>query len=120
VNNNDFYERREDRALPEHAPQTPTDNAVAALAVHRDPSLVSPQNVTDPGREQPTVAWVRPTDMPTLFGSKVVRRGIDLQSELARRACRAPGRATKRITRRAIARPEATTPTATHQEELGL
>jgi hypothetical protein len=62
--------------------------------------------------------------MPTLLGSKFVRRGIDLQAELTRRARRTPGaavsKASRRITRISIARPDTTSPSITDQEGLGL
>ena len=75
-------------------------------------------------RPQPSVAWVRPSEMPTLLGSKFVRRGIDLQAELTRRARRTPGaavsKASRRITRTSIARPGTASPSITDQEGLGL
>ena len=77
-----------------------------------------------PTRVTPSVAWVRPSEVPTLLGSKFVRRGIDLQSELTRRARRTPGavasQASRRITRTSIARPDPTNPSLTDQKGLGL
>ncbi|MEI2811924.1 MAG: hypothetical protein V9F00_17570 [Nocardioides sp.] len=122
MNNNEFYERRDDRAMPEPpTPQPQSDEAVSALALHRDPSVPDAATPAE-AKAQRGIAWVRPSELPTLVGSKWVGRGIDLQSELVRRSRRAPGtaaRAGRRISRTAIARPEQATPTAT-TEELGL
>ena len=75
-------------------------------------------------RSQPGVAWVRPSEMPSLLGSKFVRRGIDLHAELTRRAHRTPGaavsKASRRITRTSIARPDTASPSITDHEGLGL
>ena len=118
------YERHLDRTLPQAAPSPEPDQAVEALAVHRDPSLPETPLQTEPDRARPSVAWVRPSELPTLVGAPWIRRGIDLQSELTRRARRTPragvARAGRRISRTAIARPEAASPTATSTEELGL
>lgn len=116
MNTPDFYERRDDRTLPEQppTPQARQDD-VSALAVHRDPSVQTSPSATQADRTRPTVAWVRPSDLPTLIGATSVRRGIDLQSELVRRARRAPAktaaRASRRVTRTATARPEPAAPT---------
>ena len=123
MNNNDHYERREDRVMREQAmPQPQTDDAVNALALHRDPSVP----VATPVAARPAqrgIAWVRPSELPTLVGSRWSNRGIDLQSELVRRSRRAPVKAAtagRRISRTAIARPGPVTPSVTSTEELGL
>ena len=123
MNNNDHYERREDRVMPEQAmPQPQTDDAVNALALHRDPSVP----VAKPVAARPAqrgIAWVRPSELPTLVGSTWSNRGIDLQSELVRRSRLAPVKAAKagrRISRTAIARPGPVIPSVTSTEELGL
>ncbi|MGN6252564.1 MAG: hypothetical protein ACTHNS_12195 [Marmoricola sp.] len=124
MNTPDPYERRLDRTLPEPAPTPESDTAVEALAVHRDPSVPTVEANQAPDRSQPSVAWVRPSEVPTSLGSTFVRRGIDLQTELTRRARRTPGaavsNASRRITRTSIARPDPTSPTITDQEGLGL
>jgi hypothetical protein len=124
VNTPDVYERRLDRTLPEPPPTPEADTAVDALAVHRDPSVPTVEAKQDPDRSQPSVAWVRPSEVPTLLGSKFVRRGIDLQAELTRRARRTPGmgvsKASRRITRTSIARPDPASFSNTDQEGLGL
>lgn len=124
MNTPEPYERRLDRTLPEPAPTPEAERAVEALAVHGDPSLPDAAGKQETDRSRPTVAWVRPSEMPTLIGASWVRRGIDLQSELTRRARRTPGaaasKAARRVTRTSIARPELAGPTATTQEGLGL
>ena len=118
------YERRLDRTQPEPAPTPEAERGVDALAVHRDPSVPAAEARQEIDRSQPSVAWVRPSEMPTLLGSKVVRRGIDLQAELTRRARRTPGaavsKASRRITRTSIARPDNPGPSITEQEGHGL
>lgn len=122
MNTDEFYVRHDDRQLPPEPSLAPTpDPAVSALAVHRDPS-VPPPSEAEP-TPQRGIAWVRPTELPTLLGSKVAGRGIDLQSELVRRSRRTPisaARASRRITRSSISRSEPATPTASRGEELGL
>lgn len=124
MNTPEPYERRLDRTLPEATPTPPEPEPTgSALAVHRDPSIPqdAPERAAERGR--PSVAWVRPSEMPTLVGSSWVGRGVDLQSELTRRARRTPGAASKiarRVTRNAIGRPEPSSPTVTNDEGLGL
>jgi hypothetical protein len=124
VNNNEFYSRRDDRAVtPEQNPPQPRhEESVAALAVHRDPSVPDAGPGNDP-QPQRGIAWVRPSELPTMLGSKWAGRGIDLQSDLVRRSRRVPiaaARAGRRISRSAIARPEPVCPTVAASEELGL
>lgn len=124
MNTPDPYERRLDRTPPEPAQTPDAAKAVDALAVHKDPSVPAAESPQETDRSQPSVAWVRPSEMPTLLGSKFVRRRIDLQAELNRRARRTPGvavtNASRRITRTSIARPDNTSPSITDQEGLGL
>ena len=116
MNTPDFYERREDRTLPEQSPTLPEpQDEVSTLARHRDPSLQSPGSTGQPDRARRTVSWVRPSELPTVIGTSWLSRGIDLQSELVRRSRRAPAKAAtqanRRITRTAIARPGPIAPT---------
>ena len=124
MNTDTPYERRPDRTLPDPAPTPEAERAVDALAVHRDPSVPAGEVTHEADRSQPSVAWVRPSEMPTLLGSKFVCRGIDLQAELTRRARRTPGaavsKASRRSTRTSIARPDNASPSITDQEGLGL
>lgn len=132
MNTPDHYERRTDRSLdePTRAPDRMPEFEVSALAVHRDPSRPAQPAVAakaEPAEKEATkraVAWVRPTDLPTFMGARPVRRGIDLQAELTRRARRAPinatARAGRRITRTAIARPDRASTTVVDREGLEL
>jgi hypothetical protein len=124
VNTPDPYVRHLDRTPPEPAPTPDAEKAVDALAVHKDPSVPTSGARQETDRSQPSVAWVRPSEMPTLLSSKFVRRGIDLQAELTRRARRTPGaavsKASRSITRTSIARPDTTGPSITDPEGLGL
>jgi len=129
MNNPDPYERRNDRSLQEPLMRSQdTESAEpSALAVHRDPSHPTPDTTqAEQSHGRRSIAWVRPSDLPTVTGAPWVRRGIDLQADLTRRTRRAPTatvRAGRRITRTAIARPEttqATTTTSTSREGLEL
>jgi len=117
--NTDPYERHLDRSLdaaPEPAREL-AESELSALARHADPS-VRPTGIT--GAQEPaspSIGWVRPSDLPTVVGSKFVRRGIDLQAELNRRAQRSP-RSAARVTRRAIGRPSPSTLTTDRGVEL--
>ena len=124
MNNNEFYDRRDDRALAseQNPPQPHPEESVAALPVHRDPSVPDAAPTSEPKAER-GVAWVRPSELPTMAGSKWAGRGIDLQSDLMRRSRRVPinaARAGRRISRSAIARPEPASPTVAASEELRL
>ena len=122
MNNHEPYKRRFDRTLPEPVTAPRADHGVEELAVHRDPSLPQRGERQEPVQARPTVAWVRPSEMPTQLGASWVRRGIDLQTELTRRARRTPrvvaSKATKRV-RASIAPADSPSPTTT-QEGLGL
>lgn len=94
-------------------PNTPGQEPMP-LAVHRDPS----QHRAAPRSTQISrsgVAWVRPSDLPTMIGGRVIGRGLDLKAELVRRANRPtrPRAPKERITRTAITSPE--TPSITHR-----
>lgn len=124
MNTTESYERRHDRTLPKTAVLADTEQSVEALAIHRDPSLPGTTTTSAPPASRPSVAWVRPSELPTLAGAPWIRRGIDLQSELTRRARRTPQTAAtgagRRITQTKIGRPEAASPAATTTEGLGL
>ncbi|MGH3974702.1 MAG: hypothetical protein ACRDS9_15430 [Pseudonocardiaceae bacterium] len=109
------YDRDPSRRIPE--PSAPSDaptNDASPLAVHGDPSqhqmTVQPTRISKNG-----VAWVRPSDLPTMVGSKIIGRGLDLKAELVRRANRPtrPKAPRERVTRTAIAQPEP--PSITHR-----
>lgn len=109
------YDRNPGRQLPESSAQLEAPTQVPSpFAVHRDPSrLLRTMQATRISKSG--VAWVRPSDLPTMAGSKIIGRGLDLKAELVRRA-RRPTRPTtprERITRTAIAQPEP--PSITHR-----
>ena len=113
------YARRTDRNVDEATKRTEQPPERSALAVHGDPSRPRPATTFEPGRIRASIAWVRPSDLPTAIGAPWARRGIELQADLTRRARRSPAKATarvaRRITRTAIARPETTTATTTRE-----
>ena len=84
------------------------------LAIHGDPSRPQIEARSTPLSKN-GVAWVRPSDLPTLIGSRLIGRGLDLKAELVRRAKLPVGpRAPKaRTTKTAIADPEP--PSITHR-----
>lgn len=92
--------------------------------MHGDPSVPTGQSMQEPDRGRPSVAWVRPSEMTTMLGARSLRRGIDVEAELARRARRLPGaavaKAARRITRSSIAQPGTTHSTVSGREGLGL
>lgn len=98
----------------ESSPSTSATEAPSPLAVHADPSR---RRLTLPPTPLSTsgVTWVRPSDLPTMIGGRVIGRGLDLKAELVRRANR-PTRPQARgepTTRTAIATPEP--PSITHR-----
>ena len=123
MNTPEPYERRLDRPISLAAParenQRPPERAVGG-----DPSVPKGQSMPEPERGRPGLVWVRPTELSTMLGARSLRRGIDVEAELARRARRLPGaavrHASRRITRTSIARPGTTSPTISGQEGLGL
>lgn len=108
------YDRDPGRQVPEPTARPEAPTQASPFAVHGDPSrlltALQPTRISKSG-----VAWVRPSDLPTMAGSKIIGRGLDLKAELVRRANR-PIRSTtprERITRTAIAQPEP--PSITHR-----
>lgn len=133
MNTPDPYDRRTERSLTDTPRQSqqpePSESGhsaePSALAVQRDPSQPAPSTVAEAEQNQSkrSIAWVRPSDLPTVVGAPWVRRGIDLEAELSRRARRAPAvtaRSGRRIARSAIARPATTTTHSTSREGLDL
>ena len=116
MNTPESYERPNDLTV---AKPEPPDGAheVAALAVHRDPSLTAGQ-ATSPeadGSQRASIIWVRPTDLLTSVGAARLRQAADAQADAVRRSRRAPLIAVSRLRRRvshsSIARPEPAVPT---------
>ena len=123
MNTPEPYERRLDRPISLAAPARENQRP-PELAVGGDPSVPKGQSMPEPERGRPGLVWVRPTELSTMLGARSLRRGIDVEAELARRARRLPGaavrHASRRITRTSIARPGTTSPTISGQEGLGL
>lgn len=98
----------------ESSPSASTTEASSPLAVHVDPSR---RHLTVPSTplSKSGVAWVRPSDLPTMIGGRVIGRGLDLKAELVRRASHPtrPHAPREQTTRTAIATPEP--PSITHR-----
>jgi hypothetical protein len=127
MNNHEAYQRRENRTVPEpptpdtHTQDAATAGAVSALAVHRDPSFTTKASSAGATTQRPGIVWVRPSELPTLVGSPLVGRGINLQTELIRRSRRIPltaARAGRRVTRTSIAAPQPAPPHMTSSQDL--
>lgn len=98
MNSDQLYARNLDRKARDVDPPEP-----AVLAVRGDPSRNLPTAPTPNKVGGRSVTWVRVSELATAVGSPAVRRGIDLQAELTRRARRAPGAAVSK-TRSAVTR----------------
>jgi hypothetical protein len=115
VNTDVSYQRRTDQTIAEPADPAVTALADSLLAIYGDPSRGPAREAGTVTASQRSIAWVRPSELPTMVGAGWLRRGTDLQAEMGRRARRAPATATfrarRRITRTAIGRPRPATPT---------
>lgn len=119
MNTPESYERRTETTGATSEPLTGAQE-VAALAIHKDPSLPAGQNVSPEadGSERASIAWVRPTDLLTSVGAARIRQAADAQADVVRRSRRAPLTAATRLRGRAshssIARsePAVSTPTS--------
>jgi hypothetical protein len=98
----------------EPIPSTSDQEPPSPLAIHADPSRHRP-TVPSPPLSKSGVAWIRPSDLPTMIGGRVLGRGLDLKAELVRRAKHAirPHAPRARTTRTAIAAPAP--PSITHR-----
>ena len=117
MNGESLYRRQED-AVPQRPLTEPVTDQVSQLAVSGDPSKPAPSKRALPIR---SIAWVRPSDLPTVVAGPVIGRGIDLHAELLRRTRRAPltASARRRITRTSIAQSQTASPT-TYFEGISL
>lgn len=110
MNTDAYYERRTNQTIAEPADPAATAPDASPLAIHGDPSRARAAPTLAAEFPQRSIAWMRPSELPTMVGARWLRRGADLHAELARRARRAPttatSRAGQRITRTAIGRPE--------------
>lgn len=108
MNSQQLYRRRVDRATRELG-TTPVPAGSKDVAVPAEPSLPGTSGQSSSTNQQHrTVAWVRVSELHAVLGSRVAGRGIDLQSELARRARRAPSAAASRVSTLGHPRPSAT------------
>ena len=98
----------------ESTPPTSDTQEPPILAIHGDPSRHQTESTSKPLPKN-GVAWVRPSDLPTVIGTRLIGRGLDLKAELVRRATLSTGpRAPRaRVTKTAIAEPEP--PSITHR-----
>ena len=122
MNTDQPYARDTDRQAPDKPPEATQPDP---LAVHRDPSASRAKLP----RARNGIAWVRPSDLPTMIGSKVIGRGLDLKADLVRRANRPtrPPAPRARVTKTSIATtaqspatPEFEPPSITHQRPGGI
>jgi hypothetical protein len=90
---------------PSERPVAEAEAATNELAHHRDPSLTA--QTRTPENPQKRIAGIRPTDLASYAGP-MVGRGIDLQSELVRRARRTPVAASRALRRTAPSTPPTT------------
>lgn len=102
INQNLTDERNEPVARPK-TNEAATTAEISALARHRDPSLTATAGERATDQAPRGVMWVRPTELVGLKGGAVTRRGIDFQTELARRTRRLPAQAVA-VSRRGISR----------------
>ena len=93
------YRRRVDRDTRELG-TTPVPDGSTDVATPPDPPMPgTPGHSSSMNGQRRTVEWVRVSELHAVLGSRVVGRGIDLQSELARRTRRAPSAAASRVSR---------------------
>ena len=116
MNTPEPYERRNDFTFAKPEPPAGA-HELAALAVHKDPSLPAGQAASPGGdrSQRASITWVRPTDLLTSVGAARLRQAADAQADAVRRSRRAPliavSRLRRRVSQSAIARPEPAVPT---------
>ncbi|GAA3528120.1 hypothetical protein AFL01nite_02680 [Aeromicrobium flavum] len=106
MNNDETYARRLERRVCDF---DPPDGPEAPVWAQGDPSRNLPSPPASQVARRRSVTWVRISELPAVVGSPAVRRGIDLQAELARRTRRAPTSAVSKtrsaVTRRSTVEP---------------
>ncbi|WP_310964114.1 hypothetical protein [Nocardioides terrisoli] len=102
---NTHAEYRRHGYQPPERPDAEAKVAASELARHRDPSLRA--QTSGPEIPQGRIAWIRPTDLASYAGP-MVGRGIDIHSELVRRARRTPVTASRALRRAAPSNPPTT------------
>ena len=106
MNNPEPHLREPDPVVAQE-PAAPAAVEPNLLALHGDPSLRREDPALDRAGDGRTIAWVRPSELPTMVGTPVLRRAMDAQSETVRRVRRAPAR----VSRSMIAEPQPAVPT---------
>lgn len=97
MNTQQLYRRRVDRAARELGTTSVPDGSTD-VATRTEPPMPGTPGPSSPRSGQSrTVAWVRVSELHAVLGSRAAGRGIDLQSELARRARRAPSGVALRV-----------------------
>ena len=114
MNTHAEYRRHSYRPPERPSPAEGAEPNASELARHRDPSLRPEQPTRD--QSQKRIAWVRPTELGSYLGP-MFGRGIDLQTELVRRARRTPATTTRTLRHPG---PDRSAAPAVSQEGLGL
>ena len=114
MNTHAEYRRHSYRPPERPSPAEGVEPTAIELARHRDPSLGPDELVRE--QAQKRIAWVRPTELGSYLGP-MVGRGIDLQTELVRRARRTPATTTRPLRHRG---PDRSAAAAVSQQGLGL
>lgn len=96
MNTHTEYRRHGYRAPETSVPEPHTEADASALARYRDPSLSA--DGKPPASTTKGLAWVRPTEFAA-YVTPIVGRGVDLHSELIRRARRTPATTTRALQR---------------------
>lgn len=92
MNTQQPYRRRVGRVTHELG-INPVPGGGTDVATPAEPSKPGTPGQSSGSGQRRTVAWVRVSELHAVLGSRIAGRGIDLQSELARRARRAPSAA---------------------------
>ncbi len=108
MNTQQPYRRRVDRAARELGTTSVPDGSTDVATRTEPPMPGTPGHSSSRSGQSRTVAWVRVSELHAVLGSRVAGRGIDLQSELARRARRAPSAVASRVSALGHPRPSAT------------
>lgn len=97
------YIRDTHRAIATEPQEPPS--AVDPLAVHRDPSA-GPSHLPATGGTTRSIAWIRPSELPTMVGTRTAGRVRGVHSDVARWARHAPAQVTRRAITRATSSPQ--------------
>lgn len=111
------YRRRVDRDTRELG-TTPVPDGSTDVATPPEPPMPGTLgHSSSMNWQRRTVAWVRVSELHAVLGSRVAGRGIDLQTELARRARRGPSAAASRISTLGHPRPSVTPGEPSHSSD---